>query len=247
VSTQQNQGPYQIFMLGLCVYVIGALATQTFIALDPGTLVILDVADNAICGIFLLDFLRNLLEASDAKTYLLTWGWIDLLSSLPTIDLFRWGRAARIFRIIRVLRGFRAARILSTFALDRRAESALWSAALLAILTIVFGSIAILHVEAGANANIRSASDALWWAVVTLTTVGYGDQVPTTVLGRILASVLMIVGVGLFGTLTAFLSSKLLEPDGEKQGDQLDEIRRELAAIRSALRNLQPDSDRRDS
>lgn len=78
---------------------------------------------------------------------------------------------------------------------------------LIAVLMIIFGSIAILQVEREPNCNIKSAEDAIWWAFVTITTVGYGDKYPITTEGRIIAAFLMITGVGLFGTFTGFVAA----------------------------------------
>lgn len=81
---------------------------------------------------------------------------------------------------------------------------------------IVFGSIAILEFEKGEETNINNAEDALWWSFVTITTVGYGDKYPVTTEGRIVAGVLMIVGVGLFGTFTGFVASWFLNDNENK-------------------------------
>ena len=72
---------------------------------------------------------------------------------------------------------------------------------------IIFSAVAILQVETAPNSNIKTAEDAIWWAYATITTVGYGDVFPVTTEGRIIAAALMTVGVGLFGTFTAFLAS----------------------------------------
>jgi voltage-gated potassium channel len=77
----------------------------------------------------------------------------------------------------------------------------------LAILMVEFGSMAMLSIESWApGANIVTASDALWYLVVTKNTVGYGDLFTTTDLGRVLGSVLLVLGLSLFGTFTAFLA-----------------------------------------
>jgi voltage-gated potassium channel len=81
---------------------------------------------------------------------------------------------------------------------------------------VIFSAIAILQVEDDPSGNIKTAEDAIWWAYVTVTTVGYGDKFPVTTEGRIIAAVLMTVGVGLFGTFTAFLASWFVT---EKQED----------------------------
>lgn len=76
---------------------------------------------------------------------------------------------------------------------------------------IIFSSIAILQVETKEASNIKTAEDALWWSYVTITTVGYGDKFPVTTEGRIIAMLLMTVGVGLFGTFTGYVASWLVE------------------------------------
>jgi voltage-gated potassium channel len=85
---------------------------------------------------------------------------------------------------------------------------------------IIFGSIAILQVEHDPNSNIKTAEDAIWWAFVTITTVGYGDKYPVTTEGRIIAGFLMITGVGLFGTFTGFIASWFLEPGKSKESEE---------------------------
>jgi len=61
------------------------------------------------------------------------------------------------------------------------------------------------------NSNIKTAEDALWWAYVTITTVGYGDRFPVTTEGRLIASLLMTAGVGLFGTFAGYISSLFIQ------------------------------------
>lgn len=114
--------PYQLFMLALCVYTLLALAAE--VVLRPGGEIrlLLGYADTAICAVFLLDFLLCIYRAPSRWRYLYTWGWLDLASSIPTIDVARWGRAARAARIFRVLRGVRATKILGSLALAKRAE-----------------------------------------------------------------------------------------------------------------------------
>src|SRR5437868_4176862 len=98
--------PYELFMLGLSMYVVLAMVAETLFPIDGGTRQIFAIADSGICIIFFGDFLRNLIKSPAPKTYLITWGWLDLLSSIPMIGPLRLGRAARVVRIIRVLRGF---------------------------------------------------------------------------------------------------------------------------------------------
>jgi len=83
----------------------------------------------------------------------------------------------------------------------------------LAILVMEFGSLAMLGVERGTpGADIPTAPDAVWYTIVTISTVGYGDQYPVTDLGRILGSIIIMIGVGVFGTLTGHLAQAFIRP-----------------------------------
>ena len=233
-NQERVAGIYQLFMLGLCLYVLIALAVDTFASLDKETSRILLVVDTFICVIFIADFFVRLLTAENRLGYL-KWGWIDFVSSIPMVGFLRWGRFARVVRILRVLRGVRSVKLLTTHVLSRRAESALAAASLVCVILLVFGSIAILQCERAGGGNIANAGDALWWSFVTITTVGYGDKYPVTWEGQIVAAILMTAGVGLFGTFTGFVASWFLAPGEEEKEDELESIRRELAEIKAIL------------
>jgi voltage-gated potassium channel len=228
-------GPFQLFIVALSIFALGALAIESVATLEPGTRTILAYADLLVCGLFLFDFVVSLSRAEDRWAYFKRWGWIDLVSSIPMVDQLRWGRAVRILRFIRVLRGVRASKILASFVLQRRSESAFLGVALISVLVLVLGSIGVLQFERGASANIQSAEDAIWWALTTMTTVGYGDRYPVTTEGRLVAAVVMIAGVGLFGTFTGFVASWFVEGTSAKQESEIDALRVELAEIRRLL------------
>jgi voltage-gated potassium channel len=94
-----------------------------------------------------------------------------------------------------------------------KAQGAFTSVSIIAILLVIFCAIGILQVEKDPNSNIKTAEDAIWWAYVTITTVGYGDKFPVTTEGRIIAAILMTAGVGLFGTFTAYIASKFVSTE----------------------------------
>jgi voltage-gated potassium channel len=96
---------------------------------------------------------------------------------------------------------------------SNKAAGGLLTVLLIAILVMEFGSLLILSVERGApGANIESAQDALWYLIVTMSTVGYGDRFPVTDVGRLVGSFIIVVGVGVFGTLTGFLANVFMAP-----------------------------------
>jgi voltage-gated potassium channel len=226
---------YLLFMLILSLLALATLAVEAIFSLDQDTRQILNYADNLVCALFFVDFLAVFFRTKNKRRYLLTWGWIDLLSSIPMIDVLRWGRAARVMRIFRVLRGVRAARILSVFILERRAESAFLATTLLSIILIVVSAVSVLHFENGAEANIRTPEDAVWWAVTTITTVGYGDKYPVTSEGRFVATILMGAGVGLFGTFSGFVAAWFLAPAQAKREGEIAVLQREITEIKRLL------------
>jgi voltage-gated potassium channel len=234
---------YQLFMLVLCLYALGALAAQTVVRLSAESRGVLDYADYAVCAIFLVDFLISLLRAPNRWHYFATWGWLDLLSSLPTVDVARWGRTARVLRVLRVLRALRATKLLAALVLRRRAQSSFLAASLVALLLVIFCSIAVLHFETEPGSNIKTAEDSIWWAVTTITTVGYGDRYPVTPEGRFVAAILMCAGVGLFGTFSGFLAAWFIgsEPssDPPQAPAELTALREEIVALREAVSRLE--------
>ena len=212
----------------LSVFIVAAVFSGK---LKPTTAEILKFTDLGFCAVFLFDFAAQLARAEDRKKYFLSWGWIDLLSSIPTFDLTRFGRLARVFRILRIFRAIRAARLVRG-VWEHRAENALLAASIAGIMLVTIASILILMFEDGPDSNIKTSEDAVWWAITTITTVGYGDRYPITDGGRIVASILMAAGVGLFGTFSAFLATWFIGPRDE------DRTRMEIAAMRAEVAKL---------
>jgi len=232
---------YELFMMGLCVFALGSVGVTTVFRLDESSRTILDWADTIVCLLFFVDFVATFYLAKDRKRYFLTWGWIDLLSSIPVFGSARIGRVARVWRIVRVLRGARATKLIATFILERRAQGAFLAAALLSLLLVVFASIAILQFERGPEANIRGPGDALWWAVTTITTVGYGDRFPVTPGGRVIGAVVMAIGLGLAGTLSGLIAAWFLAPASTRNEGELLLLHAEIAALRREIQGLSSD------
>jgi len=238
VSDRRKTPGYQLFMLALCVFALLALAVEKVAPLTPDARQVFQYADFAVCALFLGDFVYSLARAPNPWTYLRTWGWIDLLSSIPMIDALRFGRVARILRILRVLRGFRASRLLIDFALERRAESAVVAATLVTILVVMVSAVSVLHFEDAPDSNIKTPEDAVWWSVVTLTTVGYGDRFPVTSEGRLVGAVLMMMGVALVGTLSGLAASWFLSPAASRNRNEIELLRAEIAELRGILETV---------
>ena len=206
VEKKENLGFLNLLILLLSFYVLIALLVDTIFKLPPETSKLLNYIDNIICAVFLFDFIVRFRKAEN-KLAFMKWGWIDLIASIPTFDFMRAGRLLRVIRIIRLIRAFRSTRHIIEHVFKNKIQGTLTSVSIIAVLMLLFSSVAILQFETDPNSNIKTAEDAIWWSYVTITTVGYGDKYPVTTEGRIIAAILMTVGVGLFGTFTAFVSS----------------------------------------
>jgi voltage-gated potassium channel len=200
-----------VAVLVFSIVALGCLMVETFFKLSPEIKQILEYFDYGICAFFFFEFLYQFAYSRNKLEYL-KWGWIDLLSSIPVIQSFRYARVVRIFRIIRIIRAFKSINEFLHHIYLNKAKGALASVFVLAILILISSSIAILQVETDANSNIKTAEDALWWSYTTITTVGYGDKFPVTSEGRLIAVILMTFGVGMFGTFTAYIAALFVKP-----------------------------------
>jgi voltage-gated potassium channel len=200
-------GLFQISVLILSIIVLGAVGADTFFKLPTGVSDVLQTLDTLVCVLLLADFGIRFYKA-ESRLAFMKWGWIDLLASIPNVPFLRVGRLIRILRVIRLLRAIRATQKISSLLLKNKFQTGVTSVVLTSLLLVTFCSIGILICEQqDPNANIKTAGDAFWWSVSTITTVGYGDVYPVTPEGRILAMVLMISGIGLFGILSGLAAS----------------------------------------
>jgi voltage-gated potassium channel Kch len=210
---------YDLFIGALTIFSLVVMVWMILPWISDATRSILLHINNLICVVFMFDFVRGMLR-SPRKThhFFREGGWLDLLGSIPAAPgveataLFRLAKLGRLGRVARIARVAGTKGIIQEMR-EKRAEGALAVTLFVAILAMAVISVMVLQAESGAEgANIESGGDAFWWAYVTTTTVGYGDQFPTTGLGRILGMVLMTIGVSIFGVVASYLSSVFLSP-----------------------------------
>lgn len=148
--------------------------------------------DIALSVGFAIEYIIRLYHA-DKKLSFIIRNWFDLVAVIPVNPHMVFARFLRLLRLVRILRSSPFVRACFEIKQIQRMF-------LLLVLVMVWSSGAIYFLEHGINPTIKDYGDALWWSVVTLSTVGYGDVYPVTAAGRIISVVLMISGVGFVGT-----------------------------------------------
>ena len=240
-SELKNPG-YELFIGALSVLSMVNLVLLYAINDDQLDNVLL-VVNFVLSAVFIIDFVFRLVTAPSRSAYF--WrqdGWADLLASVPLQQL----KVLRIFRLLRVIRLMRdlGPRNIAGSLLRNRAGSALLTLLLMGILVLEFGSLWMLRLEKDAEgSNIASASDALWYVIVTISTVGYGDRFPVTRGGRVLGAWIIVVGVGIFGTFTGYLANFFLAPKTAEPAPAATDARATIEQLRALVAQQQATLD----
>ena len=175
----------------------------------PGSEAPLVLIDLTLTAIFVAEFVSRIIAAPSWRLYLRN-HWIDALALIPTVRGVRLLRLLRLLRLIRAFAGVYRALI----GLERLAayRGLVWL--FVAWLTVAALSAAALYfAELGENPKLQTPIDAIWWGVVTLSTVGYGDIYPVTPEGRIVGAVLMLLGITLWAGVTGTIASYFVATD----------------------------------
>lgn len=167
----------------------------------------LEAGELLLTGAFAAEFVSRLAASRDRRAYL-RGHWIDLVALVPAARTVRILRVLRLLRLVRSFAGiYRALGHVGSLAEHRGLQTIVLS--WLGVMVICCAAIYFAERDVVGTA-IRSPFDALWWGISTMTTVGYGDVVPQTAEGRIAASALMLLGIGLFSAVTAIITSFLV-------------------------------------
>ena len=202
--------------------------------LDATSRQMINIAEWILTTFFVLEYLLRFYAAPVKKVFF-TRHLIDLLAILPILRFFR---LFRMIRLLKLIHSDNVSRWISAF----NAKSKFFSVTLqesffeiflvgVILITLLFvGSLGILSLERGANEQFKSLADGLWWTVVTLTTVGYGDKFPVTFGGKLLAIALMFTGLSFFALITSFISSFIIETyrRGARKGMDLTSLNQHI-------------------
>lgn len=185
-----------------------------------------DVSEMVVVGIFTFEYLANIYVAKNKRAYILgPWGLIDLFAILPSYFNFIDLRAIKVLRVLRILRFLRLMRMLRLLKLAKRVtqdagkaknqistlkmDLQIYFIAMFSL--VVISSTLVYYAERAVEGTaFTSIPNAMWWAIVTITTVGYGDMYPVTLLGRLFAAATMLGGLALFGLLMNVMGKSMM-------------------------------------
>ncbi|ORO50933.1 ion transporter [Streptococcus sp. 1643] len=195
-----------------------------------------NIIDLMIWIVFIVDYLWRFFTSKEKFRFIID-NIFDLLAILPSNAIFTVFRLGRIFRLAKLTKLVKLTRLLRIIGLsgklERKASRLLRTNGLLYILYvnvfIVFVGSSIFSVV-----EEKAFSDSLWWAIVTVTTVGYGDIIPASIFGKWLAVLLMLVGIGTIGMLTSSLTNFFVKDNPDDQ-IKLDKLQDELITQRLLL------------
>ncbi|MCD8508412.1 MAG: ion transporter [Candidatus Pacebacteria bacterium] len=205
IHETQHSFWYEMIFVILALLATGLFITELSTSLDASVIRIFHSVDMVVVSIFITDFIIGIIAAPRALRYVRT-HWMDILASIPVSGgIFQTLRILRLFRLGRIL-GYIQRKVLHTsHELTNRKRIIYLS--VFAFSVVLFGATSFFLVEGSVNPTVTSFLDAVYWASVTATTVGYGDIFAMTVLGKWISIVLMFAGVILFGSIAGFMGS----------------------------------------
>lgn len=219
---------FDIVVIFLIVFSIILVMLESVVSVDTQFGNIFYVFEWIITGLFTLEYIIRVWIAPKRWSYVFSFfGIIDLLSILPSfMSLFlvttkafvviRSMRLIRIFRILKLSRYTKASHILLSSLKASRAKIAVFLSAVL-ILVIIIGT--FMYFIEGPEHGFTSIPKSIYWTIVTLTTVGYGDISPMTPLGQFVASFVMILGFGVIAVPTGIVSADIAFKNTKRKYD----------------------------
>ncbi|MFV1987279.1 MAG: ion transporter [Gemmatimonadota bacterium] len=220
---------FDVALIGVILASVGVVMIESVDSIAGVHGSTLKIVEWAFTTLFTIEYATRLIAARSASRYAWSFfGIIDLLAILPTFLglIVTGGQALAVVRILRVLRVFRVLKLAQFIGSERLMLRALRQSGykiavfLFAVLTMVVVVGAAMYVIEGAANGFSSIPRGVYWAIVTVTTVGFGDITPSTPWGQVLAAFLMVVGYGIIAVPTGIVSAEIVA--GRARGAQID-------------------------
>ncbi|RYG21017.1 MAG: ion transporter [Chitinophagaceae bacterium] len=209
---------FDIILLWLILISVIVVILESVPSLHTQFLTIFSYIEWTITIVFTLEYVVRIWSSKTPFRYIFSfWGLVDLLSILPTyLELLDFGfhylLAIRIFRLLRVFRVLKLVRFnheAQKLLLAFKGSGHKIGVFLMAVLSIMVLLGTLMYVIEGGENGFKSIPASIYWAIVTVTTVGFGDIVPQTVLGKFLSSIAMIMGYAIIAVPTGIITVEL--------------------------------------
>jgi voltage-gated potassium channel len=227
INESKRSKRFAFFIQFLIVLSVITFSIETLPDLKPQTKVILNSIETICVIIFTFEYLARLYVADSKPKFVFSFfGIVDLLAILPFylsfgIDLrsLRLLRMFRLFRLFKMMRYNRAMKHFAQAMLVAKEQIVLFM--IITLMLIYFAAVGIYYFENEAQPeHFSSIFESLWWSIITLTTVGYGDVYPITVGGRIFTFFILLIGLGIVAIPTGIISSSLTKAVDAKSEEE---------------------------
>ncbi len=242
-------------MLFATLLLLGLIILRNSFLLDPSVLLIFDIAELSLWLLFFVELITMTMLSQDRFLYLKT-HWYNIFTVLlPLLRIAALDQSAALFYLIGPLSYFYNVifilfgadtlfvriiplifRGLATMKVLFRRHRLDYIIYVIFIVVVFLGPLAAVFERNNPDANLRTVTDGIWWAFISMSTVGYGDFFPVTLQGRLIGLVVIVLGVTLFSLLTAHVSSIMVE---DSENAERADIRQHLDAIEHTLEHLE--------
>jgi voltage-gated potassium channel len=223
----------------LALVMIPLIVLPLVMDLSPGTESAFLAIDYLIWAVFAAEYVIKLYLAPNRRQFVVHHIPDLIIVLVPMLRPLRVLRSVRLLRLLRLARlaAFAAKGVHEARGILRH-RGLNWVLLIVLVLNLIAAAMVLEFERGNPDANIDSYPDALWWAVTTITTVGYGDRFPMSPAGRGVAVVLMIAGIAMFGVITATIAAYFVEQKAEEDlAGRLDQIMERLDRIETRLPN----------
>jgi voltage-gated potassium channel len=232
-SSRWDEKAFDLFVIIAICISVSAVILESIPTLDTRISIAFYVVEWCITIVFTLEYILRIYVSLRPLRYMRSFfGMVDLLSILPTyLDLlFPGTQYLSLLRVLRVLRIFRVLKLVKYIGEANFLMHTLYSASRkiavfifgVLILVLILGS--LMYMIEGPESGFTSIPKGVYWAIVTLTTVGYGDISPQTPLGQFVASVIMIVGYGIIAVPTAIVTAEMAQSKKDANDEVVDRL-----------------------
>ena len=226
-------------MMVLALAMIPLIVVPLVLDLSPATERALLSIDYVLWAVFAAEYGIKLYLAPNRRRFVAHHIPDLIIVVVPMLRPLRVLRSVRLLRLLRLalLGGFAAKGLREARAILRH-RGLNWVLLIVLVLNLVAAAMVLEFERGNPDANIDSYPNALWWAVTTITTVGYGDRFPMSPAGSGIAVLLMVAGIAMFGVITASIAAYFVEQKAEEDlAGRLDQIMERLDRIETRLPN----------